>query len=341
MSDDAEFMGQSGLSVTGQSRMEAAYGSGDGDEDISAQVAQSAPVVDTGTIFHQVYRPWRGTLSPRWARNWAIMRHHVYGLFSKGHRPWPTYTKLFVLSTLLGSLSPIIFLALGTLTGVDELARVFGVSRANLWGRVLGFFPQNLCCWPLLTALVIGGMISEDRQNGSSAIYFSRPVTRTDYTAMKFVSAAAILTMIIVVSYAAFYFMGILLNDEGWAYLLDTFGYFLGGLAVALLLVFTYTAIGLCLSSISRGKFFPAVAFLGVILGSRMVAFLIDILFDRDVMYLLSPYDNLAHVGQWAMRLNRTYDFPVAWSIVALLIMNAASMYVLISRVNSLEVTRE
>ena len=72
-----------------------------------------------------------------------------------------------------------------------------------------------------------------------------------------------------------------------------------------------------------------------------MITFLIDILFDRDVMYLLSPYDNLAHVGQWAMRLNRTYDFPVAWSIVALLIMNAASMYVLISRVNSLEVTRE
>ena len=27
--------------------------------------------------------------------------------------------------------------------------------------------------WPLLTAVVVGGMISDDRQHGTSAIYFS------------------------------------------------------------------------------------------------------------------------------------------------------------------------
>ncbi len=335
---EAEFMGEAGA-VTGKARMEAAYGTGDGEGQGMAMVAQSA-TVQAGTIFHQIYRPWRGNLNPRWARNWTIFRHHVYGLFSKGHRPWPVTTKLFVVIVLFGSLLPIITMAMSVMTGLSGLMEFYGVSRANLWGHVLGVF-HNTCCWPLLTALVVGGLISEDRQHGTSAIYFSRPVTRTDYTLMKYLSATAILSMIIVFSYCAYYAAAILLNNEGWAYLLDTLPFFLGGLVAACMLVVTFTSIGLALSSLSSGRFFPAVAFLGIIFGSRILAFLIKLLFERDTLYLISPYDNLAHVGQWMMGLNTTYDFPAAWSFVALLLMNGVSIYILISRVNSLEVTRE
>ena len=335
---EAEFMGESGV-VTGKARMEAAYGTGEGEGQGTAMVAQSV-TADAGTIFHQIYRPWRGNLNPRWVRNWSILRHHVYGLFSKGHRPWPISTKLIVVLVLFGSLLPILSMAMSVLTGFDVLMQIYGVSRANLWGHVLGTF-HNTCCWPLLTALIVGGLISEDRQHGTSAVYFSRPITRTDYTLMKYISAALILSLVIVFSYCAYYAAAIILNDEGWAYLLDTMPFFLGGLVAAVMLVVTFTSIGLCLSSISSGRFFPAVSFLGIIFGSRILAFLIQLLFDRDTLYLISPYDNLAHVGQWMMGLNTTYDFPAAWSFVALLLMNGISLYILISRVNSLEVTRE
>ena len=335
---EAEFMGESGV-VTGKARMEAAYGTGEGEGQGTAMVAQSV-TADAGTIFHQIYRPWRGNLNPRWVRNWSILRHHVYGLFSKGHRPWPVSTKLIVVLVLFGSLLPILSMAMSVLTGFDVLMQIYGVSRANLWGHVLGTF-HNTCCWPLLTALIVGGLISEDRQHGTSAVYFSRPITRTDYTLMKYISAALILSLVIVFSYCAYYAAAIILNDEGWAYLLDTMPFFLGGLVVAVMLVVTFTSIGLSLSSISSGRFFPAVSFLGIIFGSRILAFLIKLLFERDTLYLISPYDNLAHVGQWMMGLNTTYDFPAAWSFVALLLMNGISLYILISRVNSLEVTRE
>ena len=66
---DAEFLGQEGTNVTGFSRMEAAYGSGDGDEQAVAAVA-SAHNAEVGTIFEQIYRPWNGTLNTRWVRNW-------------------------------------------------------------------------------------------------------------------------------------------------------------------------------------------------------------------------------------------------------------------------------
>ena len=112
-------MGES-AAVTGKARMEAAYGTGEGEGQGMAMVAQSvAP--SAGTIFHQVYRPWRGNLNPRWVRNWSIFRHHVYGLFSKGHRPWPMTTKLVVVIVLFGSLLPIISMGIAALTGLDAL----------------------------------------------------------------------------------------------------------------------------------------------------------------------------------------------------------------------------
>ena len=125
-------------------------------------------------------------------------------------------TKLVVVIVLFGSLLPIISMSIAALTGLDALMTIYGVSRANLWGHILGTF-HNTCGWPLLTALIVGGLISEDRQFGTSAIYFSRPVTRTDYTLMKYISAALILSMIIVLSYCAYYAAAIILNNEGWA----------------------------------------------------------------------------------------------------------------------------
>jgi len=322
--------------------MEAAFGAGDGDEDATAVVAQPVAQIGGGTIFHQVYRPWSGDLGPRWMRNWAILRHHVYGLFtSKGHRRYHPFVRLLILGITIGSLGAVGFAFIGSITGAEELQRVFGLSRGNIYGKVLGFWPRNICWWPLITALVVGGMISDDRQNGTSALYFSRPITRTDYALMKFASVAIILGGIILFSYVGFYAGSIVIEGEGWAYIIDTLPIFVSGLAVVVLLVFTYTSIGLALSSVSKGRFFPAVSFLGLILGTKLVAFLVDQLFDRSVVYVISPYDCMAHIGQWLMGIDSSYDHPISFSIIALVAMDAAAIYLLTARINSLEVTRE
>ncbi len=328
--------------ANGQTRMEVAYGAGDGDDDAQAVVAQRASL---GVVFEQVYRPWNGTLGPRWVRNYAIFRHHVYGLFtSKGHRYYNPFVRLTILVILLSSLTPIAMIFLSsTLPGdaSDWLTRMWGINRYNLWGQVLGYYPRNLCMWPLLTALVVGGMISDDRKNGTSAIYFSRPVTRTDYTIMKFLSAAFVLTFVIVFSYVLYYSTSIVFRGEGWAFLIDTLPMFLGGLIAGLLLVFTYTSIGMALSSISQSRFFAAVAFLAIIFGTKLTALLVELVFQTSIIYILSPYDALAHIGQWLVGIPPNYEHSLAFSIVSVLVYNAASIAVLVNRVSSLEVTRE
>ncbi len=330
-------------SELGQTRMEVAYGAGDGDDDAKAVVARKASM---GVLYEQIYRPWNGQLGPRWIRNYAIFRHHVYGIFSsKGHRHYNPFVRLSILVIFLTSLTPIAMIFLSVTIsggeGSDWLNRMWGVNRYNLWGQVLGYFPRNLCMWPLLTALVVGGMISDDRKNGTSAIYFSRPVTRTDYTAMKYLSSAVVLGFVIVFSYMLYYTSAIVFNGEGWAYLIDTLPMFLGGLLAGILLVITYTSIGMALSSVSQSRFFAAIGFLAIIFGTKIVALMIELIFETTIFYILSPYDSLAHLGQWLIGIPANYEHSLALSIISVIIYNAASIGLLITRVRSLEVTRE
>ena len=72
-----------------------------------------------------------------------------------------------------------------------------------------------------------------------------------------------------------------------------------------------------------------------------MVAFLIESQFDSSILYIFSPYDVLAHIGQWLLGIESNYDHSLAFSVVSLLLMNGISIALLASRVSSLEVTRE
>ena len=326
--------------VTGQTRMETAWGSSEGDEEYSemASVGQTG----AGEIFQQNYEPWRGELNPRWMRNWAILRHHVLGIVKKGHRPWGVPTKIFLVIVFFASLSDAGLTLLASLIGESEFHSMWGVNRDNLYGHVLGFFPRNVMYYPIVAALLVGGVISEDRLHGTSALYFSRPINRFDYVGMKYASVAIIQAIIIIFTLFLYYLTEIMAFGRGWAWIIDTFPIFLGALMGGVLLIITYTSIGLALSSVSKGKFFPGIGLLAIILGTKTLAIIVKNLFDREILYLLSPYDCLAHVGQALVSTQPTYDqYSWTWSLASLIAMNAIALYVLSSRVSSMEVTRE
>ena len=322
--------------VTGQSRMDAAWGS-----ESSEQASVAQPVAQTGQVFEQVYVPWEGSLNPRWMRNWAIFRHHVLGIVRKGHRPWGVPTKLVLIFVLIASMTDVALTLLFAVIGEPSLYELWGVGRNNLYGHILGFFPRNMLYYPLVAALLVGGVISEDRSNGTSALYFSRPINRFDYVGMKYLAVATIQAFIVIGTLFLYYFVDILAMGRGWAWILDTFPLFLTTVFCGLLLVMTYTSIGLALSSVSRGKFFPGIALLALLLGTKTLAAIVEGLFDRSILYLISPYDSVAHVGQALIGTNVVYDHPWIWSLASVVAINAVSLYVLSVRVSSMEVTRE
>ena len=323
--------------ITGQTKMQAAWSTNNDLENNDAQVATT----QQGQIFEQIYRPWEGQLNPRWMRNWSILRHHMLGIFKKGHRPWNIPTKLFIFFVIIASMTDVAMALLFGMIGEPTLYGIWGVNRDNLYGHVMGFFPRNILYYPIVAALLVGGMISEDRSHGTSAVYFSRPINRFDYASMKFLSVAIILVLIINGTLAIYYFVDILVMGKGWAWIIDTFPIFLATFICGLILSFTYTAIGLSLSSISRGRFFPAIGLIAILMGTKAMASIIDTLFDKSVLYVISPYDSVAHVCQALIGTEMTYQHPWIWSLISVVIINGLAIYLLANRVSSLEVTRE
>ena len=323
--------------ITGQTKMQAAWSTNNDLENNDAQVATT----QQGQIFEQIYRPWEGQLNPRWMRNWSILRHHILGIFKKGHRPWNIPTKLFIFFVIIASMTDVAMALLFGMIGEPTLYGIWGVNRDNLYGHVMGFFPRNILYYPIVAALLVGGMISEDRSHGTSAVYFSRPINRFDYASMKFLSVAIILVLIINGTLAIYYFVDILVMGKGWAWIIDTFPIFLATFICGLILSFTYTAIGLSMSSISRGRFFPAIGLIAILMGTKAMASIIDTLFDKSVLYVISPYDSVAHVCQALIGTEMTYQHPWIWSLISVVIINGLAIYLLANRVSSLEVTRE
>ena len=126
--------------VTGKTKMQAAWTAERNEADNSAKLAS----VSQGQIFEQIYQPWEGTLNPRWMRNWAILRHHILGIFKKGHRPWNIPTRLFIFFVILAAMTDAALALLFGMIGEPTLYDIWGVNRDNLYGHVMGFFPRNI-----------------------------------------------------------------------------------------------------------------------------------------------------------------------------------------------------
>ena len=153
--------------------------------------------------------------------------------------------------------------------------------------------------YPLVAALLVGGVISEDRSNGTSALYFSRPINRFDYVGMKYLAVATIQSVIIIGTLFLYYLVDILAMGRGWAWILDTFPLFLTTFFCAPALDYQPTRVlALHFLLFLEANFSLESPFLPLLLGTKTLAAIVEGLFDRSILYLISPYDSVAHVGQ-------------------------------------------
>ena len=97
---ESEFLGESGLSVTGKARMgKPRMGQMQlARVKMSQFVAQSATPDAGGLLSIKSHRPWRGVLNPRWVRNWLHFATSCHtALFGSGPSDaWPMTSKLII-----------------------------------------------------------------------------------------------------------------------------------------------------------------------------------------------------------------------------------------------------
>jgi hypothetical protein len=80
-----------------------------------------------------------------------------------------------ILIAFLASLADAGMTLLSGLVGSSEFHALFGVSRDNLYGHVSRLLSPQRPLLPHCRRTLVGGVISEDRQHGTSALYFLKP----------------------------------------------------------------------------------------------------------------------------------------------------------------------
>ena len=80
---------------------------------------------------------------------------------------------MFIFFVILAAMTDAALALLFGMIGEPTLYDIWGVNRDNLYGHVMGFFPRNILYYPIVAALLVGGMISEDRSHATSALFLS------------------------------------------------------------------------------------------------------------------------------------------------------------------------
>lgn len=214
------------------------------------------------------------------------------------------------------------------------VAQVLGDVVDNIF-----LYIQSTAFFALIAVAWYGaGMIAEDRRLGANLLYFSRPITRFDYLAGKFLSAAAFgvlaltIPCLVVCGIACF-------SSPEWSFLTQEWTTILLVLAYSLLWVATVTVVVLAVSSMVNRKTMALVGVVGFVFLTGAVSKALARLFGDRRFSLLSLFDDFQRVGEAMFgRLDGERQISVEASVYALLALWVVCLAVLAHRVRKMEV---
>jgi hypothetical protein len=193
----------------------------------------------------------------------------------------------------------------------------------------------------LFSILVIAwfgaGILCEDRRYGAHLLYFSRPLTRLDYVVARFLTTfflgamAVILPGMLIVGSAAW-------SSPDWQFLKQESEVMWGTLLFGTVTVTFYTLIVLAVSSLAPNKIIALAAVFPVILIPHGLSTALRRLTRDREWSIMSPLTNLGRVGDEFLHVRRFYDWPLAWSLLALGGACVVSLVVIAWRVRRWEV---
>jgi ABC-2 type transport system permease protein len=245
-------------------------------------------------IFDQGYQHWTGHLSSRPWRWLAITRRGVRtALQGRLIRlflfiAWlPAAVLAFALcmwglverqSDLVESIRPY----LTSLLGLHILADPRDY-RIEIWTICFHYFLSLEVWFSMVLVLLVGpNLISQDLRYNALPLYFSRPLSRTDYFIGKLGVIVALLGMAIVLPALVAYVLGLLFSLD-ISIIRDTAGILLGSVVYGLVIALSAGMLMLALSSLSRNSRYVALAWMGFwIISTTASAILMEVHQERQ-----------------------------------------------------------
>ncbi|MCH2213375.1 MAG: ABC transporter permease [Fuerstiella sp.] len=227
----------------------------------------------------------------------------------------------------------------------ESLAASQGVSqdlvkyRHEFWCSLLQVLYQRSQAIMLIPVIGITAppLISQDMRSRAFLLYFSRPISRTQYICGKAASVACYVLLISLLPGMMLYCTGVLLSPE-ISIVLDTWDIPLRVLAATATMVIPTTCIGLMLSSLTTETRFASFAWFSVWVFGFFSYFVTSSFtsFGSDTPgQMLSLFHVISRVQEWLLDIRPETQIEVAAPVAVLFGVTVLSLAVLYRRVSS------
>ncbi len=284
-------------------------------------------------IYTRSYRQYTGTLTPRAARPFILVRYSYARLFQ---------SKFLLLALALSAVYPLVSAAFIYLSHNQLLLAMLQQQPAN-FPKVDGSFFYVFCVVQgaaayLLTALIGPGLVAPDFNNGAMPLYFSRPFSRTEYVLGKLMTLMLLQSMVTWLPGMVLYGIQASMSQSDWlSNNLWLARSILVGLFVWTLLL---SVLALAVSAWVKWKIAAAAVILGIFFAGAGFGAAINAVMRTSYGSLID-LSQMMHVI-WAdmFRHDSGVETTILQAWIVLIVTAAASLWLLSRRVRPFEVTK-
>jgi ABC-2 type transport system permease protein len=275
-------------------------------------------------IHDQGYRRYGGRREPHGRRWWVIARAALMARIREKR----------VVVVLLVSWIPFLVRAVQIYASANFQQVAFLAPTPEMFREFLD--QQEIFLF--IVSIVIGaGLIADDRRANALQIYLSKPLTRVEYIVGKLVTLAIVLAFItwlpaMLLLVLQMLFAGSTKFLAAHLFLIPAITLFAG------VQVFVSAFAMLALSSLSKSRRFVAMMYAGILFFTAAMYQALRQITLSNAWAAISPRDTMNVIGDGIFRIQGTRVIPFPAAVVAVLVLIAASMWVLERRVRGVEV---
>jgi ABC-2 type transport system permease protein len=275
-------------------------------------------------IHDQGYRRYGGRREPHGRRWWVIARAGMMERLRERR----------FLALLLFAWSPFVVRAVQIYVAANFTQAGFLAPTPETFRE---FLDQQGIFVFIVTAYVGAGLIANDRRANALQIYLSKPLTRLEYVTGKLVTLAVFLVGVTLVPAILLLllqtmFAGSTAFIRANLFLLPAITLF------SLVQVFVSAFAMLALSSLSKSRRFVATMYAGIVLFTAAMYEALSAITGSRAWAWISPGDTLDIIADAIFRIPNPPAMPVPAALLTVVLLIAASMWILERRVRGVEV---
>lgn len=275
------------------------------------------------TTHTEVYRRYGGTLTPP---RWSFLALAASGVRVALKSRWPLllYAPALIATVIFGF---IVYAKFSLEQGVTPSALGGGSGEANPGVAMVGSMASRMIevrdtivgaifALGLFSVLLVAwygaGLVCEDRRLGAHLLYFSRPLSITNYVLGKllvvgaFVLASVLVPGLVICTVAVF-------SSPDWSFLREQGQVILQVILYSIVHTLVLSSLVLAISTIASRRIFALIGTVGFFLFTQVVGMLLSFLQKDGRWMAFGPLANLRRVAASTFGMERVPGFRLNW----------------------------